>query len=342
MDSHAPREYRDLQSLFREGTAKPGSTIIVSIDIEAYDGQPDPVRILELGLSMRHIGGDERATQNYHFRVTEHKQLVNKHCPSNPEGFAFGKTEEIPRARDLATWLSTHFWALQNSFETVVFAGWSTLSDLKFLWHGAGWAPPGGVLVVDVQPAVMLRHGLGLKPSLWTALTQLQGLRAPREQMHNAGNDAYWTLRMAFSAGGEESLARSPVAKAKALPLLLPRPQNRDWPGQSPRGQVSTPSRDGADGDDGDDDGHGGSGGSSASSTAVQPAHTTRVAPSEGIPQDFPLGLKPPCSHSWVLLHGESSELLWSCTDCDLVMWPLLNGMRVSAGRGRWSGAVVV
>ncbi|KUI65990.1 hypothetical protein VM1G_01361 [Cytospora mali] len=166
MATNPQQEYDTIQRLFQAGTANPDQTIIVTIDIEAYDAVPNPVRIQGLGLSLRTVDGDESTIQNHYFRIYKNITFVNRHSPSNPGGFAYGTTEEIYMACDLAIRLGVMFWALQRCYRTVVLAGYSTSTDLGFLLHGVAWPPPMGLVIIDVQLAIMHKHGLNQKPRL--------------------------------------------------------------------------------------------------------------------------------------------------------------------------------
>ncbi|KUI57861.1 hypothetical protein VP1G_05179 [Cytospora mali] len=168
MATNPRQEHDTIQRLFQEGVANPDQTIIVTVDIEAYDAVTNPVRIQALGLSLRTVDGDESTIRNHYFRIFKNRPFVNRYCPSNPQGFAHGTTEEIYKAGDLAIRLGVMFWALQRCYRTVVLAGYGTPIDLGFLLHGISFLPPMGLVIIDVQLALMHKHGLGLnqKPRL--------------------------------------------------------------------------------------------------------------------------------------------------------------------------------
>lgn len=204
------RQHQSLQAFMAQGKAKPGSTIVVSIDIEAGPTEPEendlePLSIMELGLCAQIVGDAPSKFYGKRF-VVDRQQSTQRRMA---RVFHKGDTELVRHQILLSHRLSAAFHTFQEEFETVVMVGWDIQNDIDWLKERIAWIVPAGVAVVDMQRAMMHKHGLFTKPSLfdvldrreWCGVAQRSGDPPVRTQMHNAGYDAYWTLMLAFCAG---------------------------------------------------------------------------------------------------------------------------------------------
>lgn len=203
-------ERETLQTLVAQGKAQPGSAILVSVDIEAgpselEDYAPEPPSIMEMAFSA-HIVGDH-PSKIYSQRFVVDGQANTQRRLDRP--FDKGDTELVRHQVLLSHRLTAALHAFQEEFETVVMVGWDVQGDITWLQERIGWFVPAGVTVVDVQLAIMHKHGLLWRPKLfdvldrheWCGVSRRSGEMPVKFQMHHAGYDAYWTLLLAYCAG---------------------------------------------------------------------------------------------------------------------------------------------
>lgn len=216
--------YNTLQALVTQGRNSPGSTVFVSIDIEAggpsadEPGAVDPEIIQELGIATHTIGDTSNQVHSKRYVVASQRTTPRRMA----KGFDKGVTELVRHQVLLSHRLSAAIHEFQEKFETVVLVGWDLRMDLAWLEDRIDWVVPAGVVVVDVQLAAMHKHDLDWRPKLLDMLDDLERFEVsqwsddtPRiTQMHNAGYDAYWTLLLALSVGG--------AAKHKATSIRPP------------------------------------------------------------------------------------------------------------------------
>ncbi|KAJ1974466.1 hypothetical protein H4R34_004706 [Dimargaris verticillata] len=155
----------------------------LALDIEAYEHQQD--RLTEIGWT---VYCDQKCIHSFHYIVLEHQHLHNRRfvagCKNN---YNFGQSIVAPLAEIIQE--------LQTEF--------TMRPDLALVAHG-----------VHSDLAYLRKVGVAISPSIRTFDTKdlfcaytnnpqngrklavvLQQLNIPCSYLHNAGNDAYYTLK---------------------------------------------------------------------------------------------------------------------------------------------------
>ncbi|KAF7184976.1 hypothetical protein HII31_13599 [Pseudocercospora fuligena] len=204
--------------------------IIICVDCEAFEF--DQHKVTEVGVSMfdtrdvpQTIAEISREALfsnivSSHYRISEYGHLRNKrYSKGNPDAFAFGKSTWIGLADIKQT--------LQDVFENaaklpppitglrkIVLAGHAIKNDLEYLRKLDFDVNdiPSVVMKLDTQTiAVSKKRQMGLA-------NQLGALRIVPEHLHNAGNDAAYTLRALLAiAIGEHSDPGNTLRKSEAV-----------------------------------------------------------------------------------------------------------------------------
>ena len=206
--------------------AKP---ILICIDVEAFEFRTDV--ITEIGVSTLQTSVDNQnwlsdqgkslreGIKSRHLRISERKHLVNRrYVQGCPDNFDFGKSEWISE-RGIPKIMKRIFQQScvngPNSITKPVLVGHSIKSDIDFL-RTKGFDMQLFISdCIDTQNLYRAsRHG-GQSPGLGKALVEC-GIQATH--LHNAGNDAYYTMRLLLELGDKR--AQSPeeiAARAAAL-----------------------------------------------------------------------------------------------------------------------------
>lgn len=190
------------------GSAIGGGVVIICVDCEAYEFAQH--KITEIGISvldtrtLRDLSPTDSADQWFskiasrHFRINEYAHLVNKkYIKGKPETFAFGTSTFIDK-KDAVPVLNRIFEGPAvtdtNGVATkVVVIGHGLKNDTKFLFSlGFKWtAIPNIVRRLDTQSLVgSKKDNVGL-----SRLLRVLGIEVKEEHLHNAGNDAAYTLQ---------------------------------------------------------------------------------------------------------------------------------------------------
>ena len=181
-------------------------TRFVSLDVEAFEFNQRLVT--EIGIStletpdLRGVqpgaGGREWATKMYsrHFRIHEHRHRLNKrHVQGCPEDFQFGQSEWISE-RDVPSILVECFQTRPSVLKTnakIVLVGHDLAGDRKYLL-GLGFDVNQMISdCIDTSDIYKASRRDGKQRSLGSILLHHD---IPARYLHNAGNDAAYTLRV--------------------------------------------------------------------------------------------------------------------------------------------------
>ncbi|GAM88352.1 hypothetical protein ANO11243_063850 [Dothideomycetidae sp. 11243] len=188
------------------------SPVLVSIDVEAYERNQSI--ITEIGVATfdiatiastapGHLATDwQQQIRGRHFRILEYHNLVNtKFVQGCPENFRFGKSEMV-RCAEIPNLLASCFrfeYGLQPTGDSVtnrpvVLIGHNTQSDVKYLRKI-------GFNVTDVPSLISMQDTAQIYGFLSGNIDQTASLAKVLEEvkidawhLHNAGNDAWYTL----------------------------------------------------------------------------------------------------------------------------------------------------
>lgn len=202
----------DLESL---STSSENSIVFVCVDVEAFEF--DQKIITEIGVSTLCtadlLGVQPGAKcmnwaakiRSRHFRIQEHSHRVNRfHIEGCPEKFDFGESEWISR-RNILLVLSQCFDPSQFPTSTgtckVVLVGHNVVADIKYL-KDAGFEVASLITdCIDTANLFRASNRDGSQNALDTLLLRY-GIAA--KNLHNAGNDAHFTLRLMMAVALDE------------------------------------------------------------------------------------------------------------------------------------------
>lgn len=190
------------------------SVVFVCIDVESYER--DHHKITEVGVATLdtrdlqgiapgHNGKAWRETiQARHFRIKEYKHLVNsRYVTGHPDGFMFGESTFISldeAVQQVAACFRAPFGAQGTSLgqieeqRNIILLGHDTLSDVRYL-HQLGYDPLKEENILEIMDtAAMYRVWRRDQQS-----TKLGNILCDFDivgwKLHNAGNDAVYTLQ---------------------------------------------------------------------------------------------------------------------------------------------------
>jgi hypothetical protein len=170
-----------LRRIWLEADSK--STAFLSIDTEFTSKG-----ICELGIATRTKGSE---TRTRHLVITSTRKLRTK----DPKPFKFGQSEEIRKEADLRPILNAALSDLQLAHDVVVLVGHDVQNDLGNLKKHCGWQVPNQIIVLDTlhiwRAWVNVPHRGNLEQALDTF-----ALLDDSECLHNAGNDAKYTMEL--------------------------------------------------------------------------------------------------------------------------------------------------
>ncbi|PPJ53661.1 hypothetical protein CBER1_00896 [Cercospora berteroae] len=188
--------------------AKTPRVMLVAIDCEAFE--MDQSKVTEVGISTidttsvralqpQSYGQSYPLIASSHYRIKEHGHLRNRrYSKGNPNNFQHGKTAwvSIEEAREV---LRAMLEDVESTRE-VVLVGHALKNDLAYLRRLGidALAIPNVVLQLDTQRIATPKR---LTPGLGKLLT---ALAIPADNLHNAGNDAHFTLRAVLEIARKE------------------------------------------------------------------------------------------------------------------------------------------
>lgn len=181
-----------------------GDVIFVCLDCEAAEF--DSQKVTEVGVAtldtrdLRDVPpGHNGATwsakiESFHAVIAEHAHFKNRFCPSCPDKFMFGETSTI-KLRQAAAWTRSFFLYSKNNAilsRDIVLVGHALQNEKRFCQTFGLELEKIEPLVDQFDTSTMLRHDgkalLGLS-------RLLKGLGIATNHLHNAGNDATYTLQ---------------------------------------------------------------------------------------------------------------------------------------------------
>lgn len=173
----------------------PKETILFCIDIEAWERNNNEVT--EIGIAIYDPSEQVHATnpliKSIHIVIQENQHKKNgRYVPEHSLNFNGGKTYVMPKveAIDFTQLLISHYYGFVQPCYLV---GHDISGDLKWL-HKLGLELPVRQ-ILDTQSIFACSHGKQ-GASLRNAL---RAVNQPYAYLHNAGNDAYYTLLLALS-----------------------------------------------------------------------------------------------------------------------------------------------
>ncbi|RKP26707.1 hypothetical protein SYNPS1DRAFT_27613 [Syncephalis pseudoplumigaleata] len=176
------RSFQQMLDMAR-GLRRAGTHIFMAVDIEAWER--DQRRVLEVGWSMYDARRDRYLDQ--HYNVVEHRALRNgRYVPDLRDNFVFGKS----------TWVSLKeiVKTIQADLDTeapLVFIGHDVRGDIKYL-ESIGVTVPDTAITLDTAKLHCAITGAEQTTSLGKMLDYLN---IDHFFLHNAGNDAHYTLQ---------------------------------------------------------------------------------------------------------------------------------------------------
>ncbi|GIZ39641.1 hypothetical protein CKM354_000301600 [Cercospora kikuchii] len=207
--------------------------MLVAIDCEAFE--MDQSKVTEVGISTidttsvralqpQSYGQSYPLIASSHYRIKEHGHLRNRrYSKGNPKNFQHGKTAwvSIEEAREV---LRAMLEDAEGTRE-VVLVGHALQNDLAYLRRLGidALAIPNVVLQLDTQRIATPKK---LSPGLGKLLT---ALGIPADNLHNAGNDAHFTLRAVLE------IARKEFNNPGSVLESLPNPQGHGKRAQDSR-----------------------------------------------------------------------------------------------------------
>jgi len=182
-------------------------TRLLAFDVEAYEH--DQRMLLELGAAIYTLPTSEGSTPTlevYHFIMEEHAKRKNGHfCECNRDNYSFGASQHWPLTRVL-NWL--HRQMLQDG---TALLGHNLPADLKYLNEArmqaktgkatGGFAQFSSKAWLASRPAhdtQAIFREVHLRPHDEKLEKLLTYYGIPAKYLHNAGNDAYYTMVIAL------------------------------------------------------------------------------------------------------------------------------------------------
>lgn len=215
--------------------------VFVCVDVESYEKAHN--KITEVGvatLDTRHLIGIAPGPDGEHwrskiharhFRIREHRHLINQEFIQGcPDRFEFGESEFI-HLRDAAMAVGTCFKPpfcatmpnddlgtlsiVVESFDVreqrnLIFLGHDTLTDVKYLQQ-LGFDPLILPNVLEAQDSATLYRVWRREPQITNLGKILYDFNIAGWNLHNAGNDAVYTIQAMLATCVRESILRSTV-----------------------------------------------------------------------------------------------------------------------------------
>ena len=199
----AHAELDTLQTLARRRGVGSQPAVYVAIDVEAYEGGND---VLEVGLACIATSDvwPRRLIKSSHWIVEDNLHLHNgRYVPDHRDRFNFGLSQKIPAA-NICSVLDESFDEMASN-STNFLIGHTIQSDIK-------WLSQVGINILskiesicDVAgafQAINNRH----QPMSLANMLEFYSLSA--HHLHNAGNDASYTLELALQMMADEDRKR--------------------------------------------------------------------------------------------------------------------------------------
>jgi hypothetical protein len=181
---HQARQHSLQQMLeMARNLRRAGTHMFIAVDIEAWER--DQKRVLEVGWSMYDARRDRYLDQ--HYNVSEHRALRNgRYVPDLRDNFVFG-TSKWSSLKEIATAIQADL----NTDAPLVFIGHDVKGDIKYL-QSIGVKIPDTAITLDTAKLHCAVTGAEQITSLGKMLDYLH---IDHYFLHNAGNDAHYTLQ---------------------------------------------------------------------------------------------------------------------------------------------------
>lgn len=168
---------------------------LLALDIEAWERNNG--KITEIGVARyepkKHQDSIFPAIEQYHFIVREHERMVNgRFCPNNKDRFMGGVSYNL-KMNDCVKFLNALLEDYVKSAQDFVLVGHHIEADIKWL-RSINVQIPENCAVVDTARLYGLTHTAG-----GTLRGILRYVGIPHGYLHNAANDAYYTMLAAFA-----------------------------------------------------------------------------------------------------------------------------------------------
>lgn len=168
-----------------------GKKILIAIDIEAWERNIN--KVTEIGIAV--YNPDDQLCSilpniyQFHILIKEHEKMYNgRYCPNNKGNFMGGVSYTLELAESKKFVESVINKYIRESKEGIVLVGHHIEGDLKWL-RSIGIQFPGDVPVVDTARIHSLSYESG-----GSLRGLLRKVGIPHGYLHNAANDAYYTL----------------------------------------------------------------------------------------------------------------------------------------------------
>ncbi|PFH57514.1 hypothetical protein XA68_14917 [Ophiocordyceps unilateralis] len=205
--------HESIRSELHEDDSSSLPVVLVCMDVEALEAAPHPVS--EIGIAIldtgriRGIPSDAAGSgwwqfiEAYHLRTKEFSGMVNyKYVRGCPDAFDFG-TSEFPTKSKLVDAVQSILKPYFEQNRGLVFIGHDTSSDLRYLSQI-------GLDVLDL-PGMLCEIDSKALHQAWknsddgrSLEAVLSDLNIPNTNLHNAGNDAVFTLRAVIGLAVEQ------------------------------------------------------------------------------------------------------------------------------------------
>lgn len=186
-----------LQGLARlRGSADTTGVVPICLDVEAYE--MDHSKILEVGIcwvSDARCGDDDKFV-SMHFILREHAGVRNgRYVPDRKYGFVFGTSVHVSM-EELRDVLRCVFEGVREKGSTPCLVGHTIESDL--VWLSRSGVELRDCSAVDLALVDCARNGTYSNIGLHALLTAYD-VPYQHEHLHNGGNDAVYTMALAFA-----------------------------------------------------------------------------------------------------------------------------------------------
>lgn len=171
------------------------SKVLIALDVEAWEKNSN--KVIEIGLAVynpaEQAGSIFPNIRQVHIVVSEHQRMFNgKYCPNNKDKF-MGGSSHVLTLRESSKFLQMIFSEYAKRESDTVLVGHHILGDIK-------WLRQIGVKISDEIDVIDTEKLYGLSFESGGSLRGiLRAVDIPHGYLHNAANDAYYTLLAAFA-----------------------------------------------------------------------------------------------------------------------------------------------
>ncbi|KAI1480321.1 hypothetical protein F4774DRAFT_379290 [Daldinia eschscholtzii] len=169
------------------------------VTISVNTGEANSTKIKDIGISVWHTNiVEESEIESYHWRIIENMEDEHVHTISDIETFAFGDSEDI-HAAEISDRLNTVLGSSVAEFSNTTIIGYDTQSMKELLRDH--WRLPASVEMLDTERIWQIQHRRSDRVPLEIALDTTPGVVYEKGLLHNAGNEARFTLLLLQAQG---------------------------------------------------------------------------------------------------------------------------------------------